>query len=137
MRGFRRFVRDETGAVTVEFTVLVPFFIFLLVIFADAAVLYLTHSEMYNLARDAARRMSTGQFENPNEVVTYSAEHLFLGQRTYTVYTSFGPTMSVLVEVPIDDATIFGYFFRPILGKSLIATAYWGREPRLLPAPGS
>ena len=55
------FFKDEKGAVTMEFTVLVPFFVVLLIFFADASVIYFTHSEMFNAARDISRRMSTGQ----------------------------------------------------------------------------
>lgn len=132
MQSLGQFTRDEKGAVTVEFTVLVPFVIFLFVFFVDAAVIYLTHSEMYNVARDAARRMATGELENSGAVTQYASEHLFLGQRTYNVYTVFGVTSTVLVEIPVGQAAIFGMFFRPIIGESLIATANVVREPRLV-----
>ena len=131
MPSIDRFMRDEKGAVTIEFTTLVPFFIFLMVFFADAVALYLTHSEMYNVARDAARRMSTGELKNSDDVVAYAAEHLFLGGRTYNVYTGFSTTSAVLVEVPVSEAAIFGYFFSPILGESFIASATVARERRL------
>ena len=64
MHRINRFLRDSKGAVTTEFTVLVPFFVMLLVFFADASVIYLTHSEMFNTARDIARRMSTDQIKS-------------------------------------------------------------------------
>ncbi len=132
MRGVVLFLSDETGAVTVEFTVLVPFFIFLLVFFADAAAIYATHTNMYDFARDAARRMSTGELENANEVVAYANGNLFFGQRQYTVFTDFGRNMNVLVEIPVSEAAIFGFFFRPIIGESLIARATMNQEPRLV-----
>lgn len=124
-------LRDERGAVTGEFTVVVPFFVFLLVFFADATILYLTHTEMYNLARDAARRMSTGELQNADEVVAYASERMFLGQRLYTVYTDFGANgnMQVLVEVPVGEAAIFGFFFTPLMGRELVALAAAGQEP--------
>ena len=134
MRALRRFLRDDEGAVTIEFTTLVPFFIFLLVIFADFAAVYLTHTEMYNLARDAARRMSTGELKDADEVVAYAEEHMFLGQRLYTVFTDFGPNgnMQVLVEVPVGEAAFFGFFLGPLIGESLTATATVSREPGVL-----
>lgn len=133
MQGLGCLVRDEKGAVTIEFTMLVPYFIFLMIFFADAAVMYLTHSEMYNVARDAARRMATGQLKTQDDVAAYAATHLFLGSRTYNVHTGFGNTRFVAVEVPVYQAAIFGFFFRPILGENLIATATMVRERPLLP----
>lgn len=131
MYGLGNFLRDDKGAVTIEFTVLVPFFIFMLVIFADFAAVYLTHTEMYNVARDAARRMSTGELKNADEVVAYAGEHMYLGQRIYTVATNFGPdgNMQVLVEVPVAEAAFFGVFLRPLIGESLTALATVSAEP--------
>lgn len=128
-----RFLRDQKGAVTVEFTVLVPFFVLLLVFFADAAVIYLSHSEMYNFARDAARRMSTGQFETREEVRQYAAQHLFLGERTYTIDPEFGAENRVTIGIFLGEAAIFGVWFEPILGDVLLATAVVRNEPQLVP----
>lgn len=126
-----RFGRDDKGAVTIEFTVLVPFFILLMVLFVDSAVAWLTHSEMFGTARDMSRRMATGQFTTQDELVSYAASHMFLGERTYTIDADFGDENRVSIAVPLDDATIFGIWFRPILGKALVATAVTRREPRL------
>ncbi len=82
MRSFDRFIKDSKGAVTLEFTVLVPAFVFLMVIFTDTSVVYLTHSEMYNAARDIARRMSTHQLETVSAVLAFAAQTLSLGART-------------------------------------------------------
>lgn len=129
MRGVGRFLSDEQGAVTIEFTILVPVFILMLVLFADASLIYQTHSEMFNVARDIARRMSTEQIKTPEEVRNYAAEHLFLGQRTYIVDPDFGGEMRVTIVTGLDNATIFGFFFRPILGRELLASAAMRREP--------
>lgn len=129
MHGIERFLRDDKGAVTIEFTILVPAFILMLVLFADASIIYQTHSESFNVARDIARRMSTEQLTTPEEVRNYAAEHLFLGQRTYDVDPDFGGEMRVTIIIGLDDATIFGVFFRPILGRELVASATMRREP--------
>ena len=129
MTGLFKLLADEHGAVTVEFTVLVPFFVFLLVLFADASILYLTHSEMYNAARDIARRMATEEIETQQEVQAYAAAQMLLDDRTYIVSPEFGAEMRVTVAVPISDAAIFGFFFTPILGQALTASAHMRREP--------
>lgn len=129
MPSIRRFLADQNGAVTIEFTTLVPAFIALLVFFADASIIYLTHSEMFSVARDIARRMSTEQIETEQEVQAYAAQNLFLGQRTYTIDPDFGSDMRVTIVVRLDDAAIFGAFFKPILGRYLLASATMRREP--------
>jgi len=132
MRRFDRFIEDSKGAVTIEFTVLVPAFVFMMVLFADTSIAYLTHSEMYNAARDIARRMATHELETPAAVQAYAAEHLFLGQRQYTVDPNFGGVMSVSISVGVNQAVFFGAFFKPVLGKALVATASVRSETRLI-----
>lgn len=128
-----RFLRDEKGAVTIEFTVLVPFFVLLLVLFADAAVVYLTLTEMYNVARDTARRMSTGQLATDDDVLAYAQQHLHLGSRTYTIDPDFGMSNRVTVFIPMSEAAIFGVWFTPVIGRTLAARATVQSEPPLVP----
>lgn len=131
MRGTARFIADERGAISIEFTTLVPFFIMFLVFFADATIIYLTHSEMFNVAREISRRMSTGELENSDDVQAYAADHLFLGSRDYYVGIDFLGDKTISIVVSVADAAIFGYFFKPILGKELVATATAAEEPRI------
>lgn len=131
MNSARSFLREDRGAVTAEFTVLVPFFIFLLVLIADAATIYLTHTEMYNGAREISRRMATGELKNEDDVKTYAATKLFLGHRTYFVDADFASDRKVIIAVHLYEAAIFGYFFKPILGEELVAIAATGEEPKL------
>lgn len=132
MLSFDSFIKDSKGAVTVEFTVLVPAFVFLLILFADTSIVYLTHSEMYNAARDIARRMATHELETPSDVQAYAEEHLFLGMRQYAVDPNFGGVMSVSIAVGVNQAVFFGVLFEPILGKTLVATASVRAETRLV-----
>lgn len=125
----RAVMADDDGAVTLEFTTLVPFFILLLVLLADASLIYLTHSEMYNAARDIARRMSTEEIRTEDEVMNYAAAQLHLGKRTYRVSADFGGDMSVTISVPLRDAAFTGYFFAPAVGRHLVASATVRREP--------
>ena len=132
MLSFDSFIKDRKGAVTVEFTVLVPACVFLLILFADTSIVYLTHSEMYNAARDIARRMATHELETPSDVQAYAEEHLFLGMRQYAVDPNFGSVMSVSIAVGVNQAVFFGVLFEPILGKTLVATASVRAETRLV-----
>ena len=124
------FCRDEKGAVTIEFTVLVPFFVFLMIFFADATAIYFTHSEMFNAARDISRRMSTGQIETEDEALAYASQRLYLGERVYTVDVDLTDgDMPVSIGMRVGQAAIFGVWFKPIIGDALIATARTRREP--------
>ena len=132
MRSFDRFIKDSKGAVTIEFTVLVPAFVFIMVLFVDTSIIYLTHTEMYNASRDIARRMSTHQLQTVSEVQDYAATHLFLGTRQYHVDPKFGGVMSVTIAIGIGEAVFFGAFFEPILGKALVTTASVSSETWLI-----
>ncbi len=131
MRSVFAFLGDETGVVTIEFVLWVPIFVGLLVFVSDASIIYLTHSEMWNVARDTARRMTTGQITSRAEARDYAAAHLFLGNRTYVI-DSTDPAMAemnVTIVIGLDDATIFGFFFKPILGRTRVASVTMRKEP--------
>jgi Flp pilus assembly protein TadG len=123
------FLGDEKGVVTIEFVLWVPVFIGLFVFVTDASIIYLTHSEMWSVARDTTRRMTTEQFTTPAQARDYAAAHLFLGSRTYVIDPDFGSEMNVTIAIGLDDATIFGFFFKSILGRSLVANVTMRREP--------
>lgn len=115
-----------------EFTVLVPFFVMLLVFFADATIIYMTHTTMFNVAREISRRASTGEFQGQNQAQSYANEKLLLGERTYYVDVDFsGDDKIVRIAIRLYDAAIFGVFFRPILGRELVAIATASEEPRI------
>ena len=131
MRSVFTFLRDEKGAVTIEFVLWVPIFVGLFVLVTDANIIYLTHSEMWSVARDTTRRMTTGQITTRAEAADYAAAHLFLGSRTYVI----DPTdpalaeMNITITIGLDGAAIFGFFFKSILGRTLVASVTMRREP--------
>lgn len=130
MTGATDFLRDETGAVTIEFVTLVPMFVAMLMFFTDASILYLTHSDMFNAARDIARRMSTEQITTVEQAQSYAAENLQLYDRVYVLTTDPSlAEMTVTISVGVRDAAIFGAFLSPILGRTLTASATMRREP--------
>ncbi len=130
MRSVFTFLRAEQGAVTIEFILWVPIFVGLLVFVTDASIIYLTHSEMWSVARDTTRRMTTGQFTTPAQARDYAAAHLFLGSRTYVIDPDFSTAdMKVKIAIGLGDAAVFGFFFKPILGQSLLVDVVMRKEP--------
>ena len=67
-----RFVKDETGAVTVEFVLWVPVFVLILAITVDASVLFLTQSNLWSIARDTTRIMATGRLLDGTAAADYA-----------------------------------------------------------------
>ncbi len=122
----RRFIRDQRGTATIEFVLWVPMYILVLVAATDASILYLTHTEMWNAARDTARRMSVGAL-TAADAPDRAREKLLLSGRTYTVAASDAGPVMVEISVNVGDASIFG-FFKPVLGRELTARVVMWKE---------
>jgi Flp pilus assembly pilin Flp len=71
-----RFLRDEGGSATIEFVLWVPVFAFILMATVDATILYLHHTEMWNVARDTTRRMAEGSILTVSGAEAYAASAL-------------------------------------------------------------
>jgi len=128
MRSLNEFISDQTGAITIEFTTLVPAFCLILVFFIDSSMIYLTRSEMYSVARDTARRMSTEELTTKQAVRDYIAAHLHLGDRTYVVDPDFEQDVTVTIGIRLGDAAIFGAWFNGFLGgDSIVRNVLWAR----------
>ena len=125
----RRFLGDESGSATIEFVLWVPVFAVILVAAVDATVLYLHHTEMWNVSRDVARRVAVADIAE-SEAAAAVEKELFLYSDAYYVATSDPKDMDVkiAIQTKISDASVFG-FFQPILGDYLTAMVTMRREP--------
>ena len=54
-KSVRSFLSEEKGTSTIEFVVLLPLFTMILLLVADASMLFLRHTSLMNVSRDAAR----------------------------------------------------------------------------------
>lgn len=124
-----QFLRDEHGSATIEFVLWVPVFVVLLVATTDASILYLHHTEMWNVSRDVARRISVGDLTEAEAATTVQKE-MFLSTNAYIVETSLPSALDVRIKIQtnIGDASVFG-FFKPVLGQYLEAEVTMRREP--------
>jgi Flp pilus assembly protein TadG len=124
-----QFLRDERGSATIEFVLWVPVFGVLLIATTDASILYLHHTEMWNVSRDVVRRVSVGDMTEAQAAVTVQNE-MFLSTNAYTVETSDPAQLDVWIKITtsVRDASVFG-FFEPVLGRSLVAQVTMRREP--------
>lgn len=97
----------DRGTATVEFVIWMPLFAIILAITADACMLYLMQADMWNVARDTARRMSTGEL-NAGTAQTYAASELLYANKPYTITASVGATDTLEISIPVQNASIFG-----------------------------
>jgi Flp pilus assembly protein TadG len=124
-----KFLRDERGSATIEFVLWVPIFVAILVASTDATILYLHHTEMWNVSRDVARRVAVGDMTE-SEAVAVVQNEMYLYSRAYTVWTSDPTELDVQIQIQttVADASVFG-FFKPVLGRYLTARVTMRREP--------
>ena len=132
-----RFIEDDHAAVTIEFVAIFPFFIFLMLVFVDASILYLTRTEMFHISRDVARSISVGSL-NIDEVEGYVNKKIMLAGRTYTLASFSGSLVIVEMSVNAGDASVFG-IFTPVLGRALGVRVEMLREPtpEIVSPPGA
>ena len=71
-----------------------------------------------------------GEITTTDEARNYAAAHLFLGNRTYVIDPdTVSADMNVTITIGLDDAAVFGFFFKSILGNSLVASVTMRKEP--------
>lgn len=125
----RRFLGDGSGSATIEFVLWVPIFAVILVAAVDATILYLHHTEMWNVSRDVARRVAVADITEADAAAVVE-EELFLYADAYTVTTSDPTDMDVWIAIhtKVSDASVFG-FFESIMDDYLTAMVIMRREP--------
>jgi Flp pilus assembly protein TadG len=104
MRSILNFLRDDRGSQSIEFLLWVPIFVGLLVIVMDASTLYITQTEMENVARDTARRMIKGL--SPDNAKTHAYNAMSLRDAPYTVVATFDPDTGADVIIAVQTGTI-------------------------------
>ena len=131
MRSILTFLGDDRGSETIQFVVWLPLFAFLLVIVTDASFLFLYHTEMENVARDTARRMTSGAIRTQEDAVTHAYAQLAASNQPYEVTANYDPdsAMTVIISVPMVDVTVFGFFVAPVLGGTMNARVVMRSEP--------
>ena len=130
----RRFTRDETGAMTIEFVLWIPIIVALLTILIDATSLYVTHTEMWKVARDTARRMVTGKVRTEADAEAYALASMRLRGLPYVVDASYdaAKTAQVSVMLATADLSIMGVVSpMRIFGTTMEARVVMRPDPRI------
>lgn len=123
----KRFLRDSRGSATIEFVLWVPVFAFLLMLTADASFVYLTTTRMENAARDAARRVSIGQYDTTT-IGSYVLSSLDAGPYTVSAACSTTDYACVTITRPVDSVITFNVL-DSIIGQNLAVETKMRLEP--------
>ena len=130
MRSILSFLRDDRGSQSIEFLLWVPVFVGLMVIVMDASTLYITQTEMENVARDTARRMIKGLSPDLAKIHAFNA--MSLRDIPYSVTANFDPDTGadVLIEIQTASVSILGSFHpQAIIGTRLGARVIMRPDP--------
>ncbi|MXU63926.1 TadE/TadG family type IV pilus assembly protein [Oceanomicrobium pacificus] len=116
---------------TVEYVLWLPLFVAILMLVVDVSLLFLTHANMYDVARDTSRRTALGEFANFSAAETYAETHALVGGHTYTAdvdYTGIGEEVYTEVSVPMADVG-FSRIFAVVFNGTLRARVTQRVEP--------
>ena len=137
MSGIAKFLRDDRGTATIEFLLWLPIIGALLVIISYASILYTTHTEMWNVARDTARRITTRVLDPGSEAENYAMSQLKLYDTFGTGYDVSATedktesTVTVVITLGVADngldAGLLGAF--TLVGGTLNARVVMRAEP--------
>jgi hypothetical protein len=130
MRSTLCFLRDERGSQSIEFVLWIPIFVGLLIIVMDASTLYITQTEMENVARDTARHMVKGL--PPNLAETHARNSMSLREFPYLVEATFDKDTGaeVIITVETGAISILGYLTPlSINGATLGARVFMRSDP--------
>lgn len=110
-RRLRAFLCEEQGAVTIEFILWMPIVVALLVTAIDGTMLYVTHTEMWNVSRDTARRMVTGKIRTVEEAEAYAVNAMSLRELPYGVFAYYDAdnVVEFRMAISFSDISIAGY----------------------------
>jgi Flp pilus assembly protein TadG len=124
----KSFLRDERGGPTVEFTIWVPAFFAILMIFADMSLFFLTKTSMADACRTAARKVAVRELPATG-VADFLEREIQLGGRNFTVETqATDDEVVVTLNGSIAETTLFG-FLSLVSGDTMSVRATYQREP--------
>lgn len=110
--------RDDQGLIAVEFVVWLPVFLTVLGFIVDITMILLIQHDMLHVARDAARRLSTGDLDAAT-VTAFVNNALLFADRPYAVTPLIsGNDAQLTISLPLNQADVFG-LMRPFVSGDL------------------
>jgi Flp pilus assembly protein TadG len=107
---FGVFWREERGASAVEFAMVLPILIMLLLGIIQYGSLFLLQNRMNETARDTARRLAVGDLTSESDAEAYAVAQLADWKATFTAKAQLPQGLdhdvSVTISVPMAEAAI-------------------------------
>jgi len=133
------FLRDDRAAATIEFILWIPVIMALLAIVIDATMIYVTHADMWNAARDTARRMVTGALMSEADAEAFAAQAVSLREGPYYVDANYdlnANAAQVIIAIRVSDISISGvgswlYQAMTLSGTDMIAHVVMRPNPNI------
>lgn len=106
----RRFSKED-GAVTVEATLWVPFFVIIITLVADVALIFYGQARALEVAQDANRAYSIGTLATTDETKTYITSRLSTLSPNATAHVNFERGLiTTVIVLPTSDLDAVGFF---------------------------
>jgi Flp pilus assembly protein TadG len=109
--GIGRFARDQSGAVSVEAVLWIPFFFMLLALITDASLAFFSRAEAFRIVQTGNRLYSVGTYTTTAEVQGF-VTRAFQGQSrnavARTVTDAGGRVVGTQLHYPMRDVVLFG-----------------------------
>ena len=125
---FHCFLTDDNGTSTVEFVLMLPLFTMLLVLLADASLLFLRQTTLMNISRDTARIVSRHAMTAADAVI-YAESQARTKQSTASAQVTIANGfVTVLLSSDSASSAPFGIISFAV-GDKLVARAISTMEP--------
>ena len=124
----RAFQTEEKGAVTVASVLWLPFFVFLMTMIFDVAMIFHGQARAHGIAEDVSRALSVGQissYEEANEIVLASLSRISPNATTQS--GSQDAIIQTIIRMPTSDLAGVG-FFSSLTEFEIVAVAHMVRE---------
>lgn len=109
-RPFRQFLKDD-GAVSVEAALWVPFFVFLITLVADAALIFYGQARALEVAQDANRAYSIGALTTAEDAEGYITSRLSGMSPNTVAHVNYDRGLiTSIVVIPTRDLDAVGFF---------------------------
>ena len=106
-----RFQKDEDGAVTVAAVLWVPFFVFVLVMVFDIAMIFYGQARAHEIAEDVNRSLSVGHIASFDEAEKLARDSIAkLSPNATALTTSEDYMIRTVVRMPSSDLVGVGVF---------------------------
>ena len=124
----REFQTEEKGAVTVASVIWLPFFIFLMTMIFDVAMIFHGQARAHEIAEDVNRALSVGQiasYEEANEIVLTSLSRISPNATTQS--DTQDAIIRTIIRMPTSDLAGVGVF-SSLTKFEIVAVAHMVRE---------